>query len=93
MITLQLNVYGFVQGVGFRFFTQRLADSYGDLTGFVKNEMDGSVTIEVRGPKQSVMKFVEDVKRSPAPSGHVDRVSITEIVDEKSYNGFKVIGY
>ena len=46
-----INVTGRVQGVGFRYTTYQLAIEIG-LTGTVKNEDDGSVTIEAVGTKE-----------------------------------------
>ena len=40
--------YGRVQGVGFRYTAKRLAQSLG-LTGWVKNEYDGTVVMEIQG--------------------------------------------
>lgn len=39
---------GRVQGVGFRYTARKLALEYG-LTGYVKNETDGTVTMELQG--------------------------------------------
>lgn len=41
---------GDVQGVGFRWRARRLAFRHG-LTGFVRNEPDGTVTLDVEGPE------------------------------------------
>ena len=38
MITLRLRVWGLVQGVGFRFYTKRLADQL-QINGMVKNKI------------------------------------------------------
>ena len=40
--------YGRVQGVGFRYKLRHLADSYG-VTGWVRNEPDGTVSMEAQG--------------------------------------------
>ena len=40
--------YGSVQGVGFRYTARNAANMY-RLTGYVRNEYDGSVTCEVQG--------------------------------------------
>ena len=42
----RLCFYGMVQGVGFRFTAMHAANMY-RLTGYVRNEYDGSVTCEV----------------------------------------------
>ena len=44
---------GIVQGVGFRYTTQRIADELG-LTGWVKNLSDGRVEIIVEGAKDQI---------------------------------------
>ena len=53
-----INVTGRVQGVGFRYTTYQLAIEIG-LTGTVKNEDDGSVTIEAVGTKEQLDQFLE----------------------------------
>ena len=56
-ISKSLKIYGKVQGVGFRFYTNRKANELG-LTGFVQNKRDGSVYIEVSGEEEIVDQFV-----------------------------------
>ncbi|MFT8339662.1 acylphosphatase, partial [Schleiferilactobacillus harbinensis] len=48
MRAVSLHVFGRVQGVGFRWLTKMVADQLG-VTGFVKNEFDGSGYIEAAG--------------------------------------------
>ncbi len=55
---------GVVQGVGFRYFTQRSACSLG-ITGFTENLEDGSVAIEAEGDKKNLEQFVRVVYRGP----------------------------
>lgn len=62
-VCLVWEVTGRVQGVGFRFTAQALAASF-DLTGFVRNEWDGSVHMEVEGARSEVENFVAEVYRS-----------------------------
>ena len=52
-IRLQIRFYGQVQGVGFRYTASHQASRYG-LTGWVKNEYDGSVTAEVQGREADI---------------------------------------
>ena len=53
---------GRVQGVGFRFFVQSNAKSFG-ITGWVKNMSDGSVTMELQGETQTVERLIAKIKR------------------------------
>ena len=47
-----------VQGVGFRYKACNVADMY-RLTGYVKNEYDGSVSAEVQGTEQEIYMFIK----------------------------------
>ena len=53
-----INVTGRVQGVGFRYTTYQMAIEIG-LTGTVKNEDDGSVTIAAVGTKEQIDQLLE----------------------------------
>ena len=57
-------VYGKVQGVGYRFFTQRSACTLG-IKGFVENNPDGSVTIEAEGTGIQLKQFMVFAERGP----------------------------
>ena len=52
-----ITFYGRVQGVGFRYTAKYLAQSM-DLTGWVENEWDGTVTVEVQGSEILINKLL-----------------------------------
>ena len=52
-IRRRVRFHGRVQGVGFRYTARFAAESLG-LTGWVKNEWDGSVLMEVEGREMLV---------------------------------------
>lgn len=52
-----ITFYGRVQGVGFRYTAKYLAQSLA-LTGWVKNEWDGTVTMEVQGREPMINKLL-----------------------------------
>jgi len=54
---------GRVQGVGFRYTAVSLAKEL-DLTGWVKNEFDGSVSLTVEGAEEPLMEFLQAIRRS-----------------------------
>jgi acylphosphatase len=58
-------VSGMVQGVGYRFFTSRLARQMG-LTGWVKNLSGGQVEICIEGPRGLIESFIKDLKTGNA---------------------------
>ncbi len=53
---------GSVQGVGFRWTATNLANSVG-ATGWIKNEMDGSVTAEIQGIVEQVDAVISGLDR------------------------------
>lgn len=55
--------YGRVQGVGFRYTAKYLAHSLG-LTGWVENEYDGTVEMEVQGREPMIDKLLEGLNRN-----------------------------
>lgn len=61
-IRLQLRFHGRVQGVGFRFTAQQLANSLG-LTGWVYNDWDDTVLMEVQGRKETIDKLIEGLEK------------------------------
>ena len=44
---------GYVQGVGFRWRARHAADLYG-CTGWVRNDWNGSVTMEIQGTEETI---------------------------------------
>ncbi len=58
ILRYRINFTGRVQGVGFRYKATHIANTY-RLTGFVKNEYDGSVTVELQGRQAEVDMFLQ----------------------------------
>ncbi len=71
-----IRVKGKVQGVFYRASTVDAAKSLG-LKGFVRNEPDGSVYIEVEGPKDQVDQLIEWSKRGPS-NARVESVTVDD---------------
>ncbi len=62
-IRKKYKFYGRVQGVGFRYTAKYLAQSLG-LTGWVENEYDGTVEMEVQGREPMIDKLLEGLNRN-----------------------------
>ncbi len=71
-----IRVAGNVQGVGFRYFTERKARELG-LSGYVRNRADGDVEMEAEGLPDRVAALVDAVRRGP-PGAHVFEVRTGE---------------
>lgn len=63
-IRLQAIVEGRVQGVGFRYFTQRQAMQL-NLTGWVRNRWEGTVEVVAEGSRAQVEKLLQAIGRGP----------------------------
>jgi len=87
MKRFHLVVRGVVQGVGFRYYTNKEAKQL-YLSGWVRNHQDGSVEIEVQGEEQPLTRFIEWVHEGPTRS-LVESVTITEVAEEKD-TGFSI---
>ena len=69
---LEARVYGFVQGVGFRYFVKRNALRLG-LSGYAKNFPDGSVEVVAEGNEDALLKLLQYLKKGNSYS-EVERV-------------------
>lgn len=83
-----IKVRGRVQGVFFRVSTQKEASRLG-LAGFVFNEADGSVYIEVEGEQDIIDKLLLWIRRGGPPQGMVNDVEIESGVIE-NFNRFEI---
>ena len=62
MIRKRIVFNGWVQGVGFRYRARRAADLLG-VTGWVRNEYDGSVTMEIQGSQEQIDEVILAIGR------------------------------
>lgn len=85
---LHIVVDGVVQGVGFRFFTERAAGRY-NISGWVRNLPDGRVEIEVEGEEGVLNAFLGDIRRGP-PHAHVTGVRVSRLPATGQYKDFGV---
>lgn len=72
---LEAVVHGRVQGVGFRYYTLRVATGLG-LRGWVANESSGRVRLVAEGQEAGLERLLDAVREGP-PGAYVDRVEDT----------------
>ncbi|MEM0350604.1 MAG: acylphosphatase [Archaeoglobaceae archaeon] len=87
MKAIEVLVSGVVQGVGFRYFTARIAKELG-IKGFVKNLPDGRVYIYAVGDEKSLEKFLANVRKGP-PLAVVREVVVKE-AEVRDFDSFEV---
>ncbi len=79
-------VKGRVQGVGYRYFCLRHADLL-NLTGWVKNQSDNTVELEVQGEDQTIARFLKELRSGPALAQVTDIILAQQspVAGEKSF--------
>lgn len=85
---LSARITGRVQGVGFRNFTQRRARRLG-VTGWVRNERDGSVRLEAEGPREALESLVDAVEEGPRLA-RVEQVRVDWSDADDQFDTFRV---
>jgi len=86
-IRYNIKFTGYVQGVGFRYKTQRVAGGFA-ITGWVRNEPDGSVRCIVEGDSDDLEQFIEKVKSAMKGNIHETLIDISEATCE--FEGFQI---
>ncbi len=84
----ELKVRGRVQGVGYRYFCYRRAIGL-NLTGWAKNNPDGSVSAHVEGDRGAIEDFIKDLKVGPS-SASVTDVDVVWSDFTGRHNGFDI---
>jgi len=91
--TKQISAYriflsGLVQGVGFRSWTKRLAESYG-LDGWVRNLPDGRVELFAQGENDVLQDFIWKLWEGPK-GARVDKMEIIKEAVSHEERGFYI---
>ncbi len=86
IIRQRLIYTGTVQGVGFRYRAKYAAQFLG-ITGWVKNEWDGSVTLEAQGTLEQIHEMMRKINASPYITiNWIDRKTIPVDVHESGFH-------
>ncbi len=88
MVARQFLIAGRVQGVGFRFFAERVAAREG-VRGYVRNLPDGRVEAYVEGEPEAVERFERAIRQGP-PGARVDQVDVVAMTPSGQYLGFSI---
>lgn len=85
---LSARITGRVQGVGFRNFTRTRARRLG-VTGWVRNERDGSVRLEAEGDREALDALVEAIQHGPRMA-QVENVELDWSDATDAFEAFRV---
>ncbi len=81
-------VQGRVQGVGFRYYTQKAARQLG-VVGWVRNCADGTVEINVAAEDAELSAFIQKIREGPRFS-KVTQVDEMDLNEDITYTQFTI---
>ena len=81
-------ISGEVQGVGYRFFAQRVAARH-QVAGYVRNLRDGRVEVLAEGAQESVEALKQDLAAGPE-FGRVEQVEELNLEPTGLYAAFRI---
>ena len=85
MIRRHIVFTGWVQGVGLRYRARHAAALYG-CTGWVRNEWDGSVTMEIQGTQEQIDSVILAIERGAyVRIENMDSRTIPVVADERGF--------
>jgi acylphosphatase len=86
MKRIEARIYGYVQGVGFRYFARRNALNLG-LVGYARNLSDGSVEVVAEGEDKILETFLAILRKGSNYSS-VDKVDYKKLDATGEFNEF-----
>ena len=87
-VRAEITVTGLVQGVGYRWYANRHAVELG-LKGYVRNNYDGTVFLEVEGDRSLIEELINQLKLGPR-AAHVKDVHVEWSAPKHLYLGFTI---
>lgn len=88
MKRLHLIIHGKVQGVFFRDYVKKTADSL-DLNGFVKNNPDGTVKVVAEGNEEKLKKLLEKCRQGSS-SSKVEKIENSWEEASEDFDSFEI---
>jgi acylphosphatase len=88
MMSIQVFYEGNVQGVGFRWSVRNIAKGF-DLTGWIRNLIDGRVEMQVSGVEDEVRAFLKAIMESELRA-HIRKQSETQLDTPSEARGFEI---
>lgn len=87
VIRQYIRFYGWVQAVGFRWRAMQAAEHYG-ATGWVRNEYDDSVSMEIQGTQEQIDDVIAAIERGRYI--RIDRMEVKTLAVDPEERGFRV---
>ena len=90
MVRKHIVFYGWVQGVGFRYRARHAAERYG-CTGWVRNEYDGSVTMEIQGAQANIDRVIGSIAQGSYVQ--IEHMDVRTLPVDDAESSFRTRGY
>lgn len=92
LVSVDYEIFGKVQGVFFRKYTQAESKKLG-LVGWVQNTNRGTVQGQLQGPVSKVRFMQEWLEKRGSPKSHIDRANFNneKVISNLDYSDFQII--
>ncbi|XP_049626469.1 acylphosphatase-1 isoform X1 [Suncus etruscus] len=92
LISVDYEVFGKVQGVFFRKYTQAESKKLG-LVGWVQNTDQGTVQGQLQGPTSKVRHMQQWLQKKGSPKSHIERANFDneKVISELDYSDFQIV--
>ncbi|XP_076979204.1 acylphosphatase-1 isoform X2 [Tamandua tetradactyla] len=92
LISVDYEIFGKVQGVFFRKYTQAEGKKLG-LVGWVQNTDRGTVQGQLQGPTSKVRHMQEWLETRGSPKSHIDRAHFNneKVIVKLDYSDFQIV--
>ena len=87
IVRKRIGFFGEVQAVGFRYQAMIAAKRCG-VSGWVRNEYDGSVTMEIQGTDRQINDVIAELDNDPYI--RIERMEAKELEPDPDEKGFRV---
>ncbi|XP_051240829.1 acylphosphatase-1 [Dicentrarchus labrax] len=92
LISVDYEIFGRVQGVFFRKYTQAEGKKLG-LVGWVQNTSAGTVQGQLQGPRSKVKEMQEWLKSTGSPKSHITKAEFKneKSIDSLEHSSFNIV--
>ncbi|XP_006982896.2 acylphosphatase-1 isoform X1 [Peromyscus maniculatus bairdii] len=92
LVSVDYEIFGKVQGVFFRKYTQAEGKKLG-LVGWVQNTDRGTVQGQLQGPISKVRPMQEWLEKRGSPKSHIDRAHFNneKVISKLDYSDFQIV--
>ncbi|MFO7795616.1 MAG: carbamoyltransferase HypF [Promethearchaeati archaeon] len=87
--TVEINITGIVQGVGFRPFLFNLAREH-NLNGYVLNRGNAGVRLILQGNSNHISQFIEDIEEKKPRIAYIENIDVNELKNSEEYSKLKI---